>query len=219
MVQRSSSFHQFQSGGRSIRVESFPAQPAAPRRSVILLHGANGVRYSNPIVSGVMQYLGVHDLVVHLVHYFDRTNTAYADNPTIRANFPAWLETIQDAIGHIREWGFEGPLAMFGHSLGGFLTAATLIRNPAIQAAVVLSGGLDEDSAREVQRTAPTLILHGTSDTRVPIIAARRLQSVLTAAGAPPEFHGYPGEGHVLEMASYADALDRSTRFLGKHLR
>jgi dipeptidyl aminopeptidase/acylaminoacyl peptidase len=185
---------------------------------VILLHGANGIRYANPVVSGVMQYLGVHDLVVHLVHYFDRTGTSYADTATIQESFGVWLETVEEGIRHIQAYCEGAPLGMFGHSLGGYLTAATLIRNPAVQAAVILSGGLDEDSARAVKRTAPTLILHGAADTRVPITEARRLEGALTGAGAAPEFHTYAGEGHILEMVSYADAMDRAMRFLRRHL-
>jgi dipeptidyl aminopeptidase/acylaminoacyl peptidase len=211
-------FHQFRSGDRTVRVETFPGRTERPRPGVMLLHGANGIRFANPVVSGVMQYLGAHDFVVHLVHYFDRTSTSYADDRTIRENFSAWLETVGEAVQHIQEYGKGSPLGLFGHSLGGYLTAATLIRNPAVCAAVVLSGGLDEESARAVRRTAPTLILHGAEDTRVPLAEARRLEAVLAAAGAPPEFHVYEGEGHILEMGSYADALDRATRFLRERL-
>ena len=210
--------HHFQSGGRTIRIETFPARPDGPRPSVILLHGANGVKFENLVVSGVMQFLGARDLAVHLVHYFDRTDTSYADNPTIHRYFPDWMASVQDAIRHIQERYAGAPLGMFGHSLGGYLTAATLVQNPAVQAAVILSGGIDENSARAVQRTAPALILHGAADTRVEVTEARRLVGALTSAGAPPEFHLYPREGHVLEMASYADALNRSAQFLRRHL-
>ena len=207
----------FSSHGRSICIESFP-DTEEPRPSVVLLHGANGTRFGNPIVSGVMQYLGVNGFIAHLVHYFDRTNTSYADDYTIRENFNAWLETVADGVAVIQERFPERPLGLFGHSLGGFLSAATLIQNPAVNAAVILSGGVDEDSALRVQRTAPVLIMHGTNDTRVPITEARRLEVVLTAAGAPPEVHWYRGEGHTLEMASYVDALDRGTKFLRRTL-
>ena len=213
-----STVHHFRSGNRRIRVETLAGRDERPRRSVILLHGANGVRYANPVISGVIQYLGLQDFAVHLVHYFDRTNTSYEDDPTIHEHFATWLETVEAAVDYLQKDGNGAPLALFGHSLGGFLSAATLIRNPAVQAAVILSGGLDEASALTVKRTAPTLILHGAADTRVPVAEARRLEAALTAAGASPEMHVYPGEGHVLELASYADALDRATRFLRKHL-
>jgi dipeptidyl aminopeptidase/acylaminoacyl peptidase len=165
-----------------------------------------------------MQYFGVHDLTVHLVHYFDRTGTSYADDQTIRDNFAVWLETVEGAVQHIQEYSKGAPIGLFGHSLGGFLSAATLIRNLAVRAGVILSGGLDEESARAVKRTAPTLILHGSADVRVPLAEAQRLEAALIAAGARPEMRVYSGEGHTLELASYADALDRATRFLREHL-
>jgi dipeptidyl aminopeptidase/acylaminoacyl peptidase len=121
-------------------------------------------------------------------------------------------------VQHIQEYCEGAPIGLFGHSLGGFLSAATLIRNPAVRAGVILSGGLDEESARAVKRTAPTLILHGSADTRVPLAEAQRLEAALIAAGARPEMRVYRGEGHTLELASYADALDRATRFLREHL-
>lgn len=210
--------HDFQSGGRTVRVETYPGKANGQWPSVILLHGANGVQFANVVISGIMQHLGANDLAVHLVHYFDRTGTAYADNGTIHRHFGEWLETVQDAIRYIQSKNPGSAVGLFGHSLGGYLTAATLVRNPAVKAGVVLSGGLDEESARNMQRAAPVQIFHGTADTRVSITEARRLEISFKMAGVTPEFHAYPGEGHVLEMSSYADVLDRATRFLGREL-
>lgn len=218
MIETPSKLRRFQSGGQAIRVETFPEELENARGSILLLHGANGIRFANPVISGAMQFLGVRDFSVHLVHYFDRTNTTYADDGTIRKCFHLWLETARDALAFVQKENPGAPIALFGHSLGGFLSAAMLISEPAVKAAVILSGGLDEESARNVKRAAPTLILHGSSDTRVPITEARRLESVLTAAGAPPEVHVYRGERHTLEMSSYVDALSRATEFLGRHL-
>src|SRR5688572_21508471 len=81
MGETHSTVHHFRIGNRPIRVETLAGRHRGPRRSVILLHGANGVRYANPVISGVMQFLGLQDFAVHLVHYFDRTNTSYADDP------------------------------------------------------------------------------------------------------------------------------------------
>ena len=63
------------------------------------------------------------------------------------------------------------------------------------------------------------LILHGTSDSRVPLAEARRLEATLRELGQSPEFHVYPGQGHILDWASYADVVRRGTVFLTENLR
>jgi dipeptidyl aminopeptidase/acylaminoacyl peptidase len=206
-----------ETGGRQIRVETFPDKSNATV-SVIVLHGANGLRYANPAIYGAVQYLAVNGLAAHVVHYFDRTGTVYADDQTIHASFGDWCEVVADAILWVRRTFPERRLAIFGHSLGGYLASAHAIRNEHIEAAVILSGGLDENSARAIARTPPALILHGSSDTRVPLTEARRLEAVMTAAGRRPVVHVYSGEGHLLQMASYVDALRRATEFIVEHL-
>ena len=207
----------FESEGVKVRIETFPAN-AAGRASVILLHGANGIRLTNPVITGLTEFLGTHGLTVHVVHYFDRTQTAYADDDTIWQCFPRWLITLEDAILHVRRRYPERRIGLLGHSLGGFLSAAKAIRTPEVSALVVLSGGLDAESARSVEHAPPALILHGSSDSRVPLAEARRLEHALRAAGAEPLLHIYDGEGHTLQMPSYLNALQRVADFFRKHL-
>src|SRR4051812_7963991 len=116
----------FLSDGVSIRVENYPETPAPTAPSILLLHGANGMRSTNPVVSGVMQYLGTHDFNVHLLHYFDRTRTVYADDDTIHRHSAVWVQAVSDGIAHLREHIDGRPLGIFGHSLGGYLGSAML---------------------------------------------------------------------------------------------
>ena len=206
-----------ESGGRQIRVETFPAESKATI-SVIVLHGANGLRYANPAIYGAVQYLAVNGLATHLVHYFDRTGTVYADDRTIHASFGDWCEVVADAITWVKRTFPQRRLAIFGHSLGGYLASVHAIRNEHVEAAVILSGGLDENSARAVARTPPVLILHGSSDTRVALTEARRLEAAMAATRRRPVVHVYSGEGHLLQMASYVDAIRRATEFIVEHL-
>jgi carboxymethylenebutenolidase len=209
--------HSYRSGGERIRVQTFPAEDGAGP-SVLILHGASGVRMANAVVSGIMQFLAGHGFLMHLIHYFDRSGTSYADDATIHRNFHAWRETLHDGIAYLSGRYPDRKLGLVGHSLGGFLAAAEMVENPTVAATVVISGGLDLESSRNVRRTAPTLILHGSSDTRVPITEAQRLESALIAKGAPPVVHVYRGEGHTLGMSSFADGLQRSVNFLRAHL-
>ncbi len=202
---------QFKSGGRSIRMETFGGSKTAP--SILVLHGATGVEFANRFIAELAQAFAAQGFVVHLVHYFDRTGSVYADDATIKASSDQWLETVHDAVSHVRQKRPQARVGMFGFSLGGYLAAAEAVHNEAVACAVILSGGLDEASVRRVRHAPPMLILHGDADSRVPIQEARRLEVALKKAGRAPEFHVYPGEGHIMNMMQYADVVKRGAAF------
>jgi dipeptidyl aminopeptidase/acylaminoacyl peptidase len=67
---------------------------------------------------------------------------------------------------------------------------------------------------------APLLLAHGDADRRVPIAHAERMRDALKAAGHPPQWVSYPGEGHGFSKPE--DQLDFARRldaFLAKHLQ
>ena len=67
---------------------------------------------------------------------------------------------------------------------------------------------------------APLLLAHGNEDRRVPIAHATRMRDALAAAGHPPEWIAYPGEGHG--FSKQEDLLDFARRldaFLAKYLQ
>jgi dipeptidyl aminopeptidase/acylaminoacyl peptidase len=155
---------------------------------------------------------------VHLVHYFDRTGTHYANDELIRHSAGDWLKTIDDTVSFVRRKRPGAAIGIFGYSLGGYLAAAEVVSNDQIAAAVILSGGIDEASARNARHTAPVLILHGGADTRVPVDEAHRLEALLKEAGAAPEVCIYPGEGHLLKLPTYVDVVRRGTEFFRARL-
>jgi len=206
----------FDSGGRAIRVETFGKEERAP--SVIVLHGATGVEYANRFIAGYARSIATRGFVTHLIHYFDRTGTHYADDATIESSSHEWREVVHDAVAFIRQRRPHAAVGVFGFSLGGYLAAAEVVRNEEVGAAVVLAGGLDEDSAQNARRGAPVLILHGANDTHVPVSEARKLEAALARTGHPPVVHLYPGEEHIMSLPGFADVLMRSTEFLRRHL-
>lgn len=206
------------SGGKEIRVETFSICPAPTTPSVIVLHGTTGVEFANRFIAHLAEGFAEQGFVVHLVHYFDRTGSRYADDATIRKSSPLWIQTVDDAITYVHSKRPQAPIGLFGYSLGGYLTAAETVSNPRVRAAVVLAGGLDEATARSAQHAPPVLILHGDSDTRVPLSEARRLERTLTRLGGPPAMHVFPGEGHIMSLPAYADVVQRSVRHLRLNL-
>lgn len=212
------SLDHFESGGKQVRVETFAAPKHANAPSVIVLHGATGVEFANRFIAGLAASIAEEGFVVHLVHYFDRTGARYADDATIKSSSDHWLATVHDAVTFVRGKRPAVKIGVFGYSLGGYLAAAETVGHREIAAAVILAGGLDEGSARIARHAAPVLILHGAADRRVPISEARRLEKVLRHLGNTPEFHVYPGEGHIMSLAAYADVLQRSVDFFRVHL-
>ncbi|MEO7933576.1 MAG: dienelactone hydrolase family protein [Chthoniobacterales bacterium] len=219
MAQVATQTEHFESGGKSVRLEIFTASPRADTPAILVLHGSTGVAFGNRFIAGLATQFAQQGFEVYLLHYFDRTNTQYADDATIRKSFADWSGTVNDALKVIHQKRPEAKIGIFGYSLGGYLAAAADVRNPHVAATVILSGGIDENSQRLAERTAPALILHGEDDTRVLPSESRKLEKVLRSVGGKPEFHLYPGEGHIFSLPTYADVVVRGTAFFQKNLR
>ena len=211
----------FESGGKRIGVEVFRPRDAAQSPAIMVLHGAGGMDYGNRYVRQLATAFAANGYATFLVHYFDRTDTTYANEAVIRTHFEKWLETIRDAVSFAMEQPHidRARIASFGYSLGGYLAVAHASRDPRIRALVELAGGIDPDFAKSVKRMPPTLVLHGEQDLRVPVARAAELEKVLRKTQAPFATHVYPGEGHILSPLAAFDALSRGLEFLRTHGR
>jgi carboxymethylenebutenolidase len=209
----------FRSGAKEIRIETYgPAEAEDGWPSIVALHGATGIEFANRFIAVLAQEFAAEGFLVHLVHYFDRTGSVYASDDVIKRSSHHWLSTIEDALAFIRREHPGSKIGLFGYSLGGYLAAAQVVRDDGVATAVILSGGLDEESARLARWHAPTLILHGGADRRVPLAEAQRLESTLRSLGGTPEVHVYPGEGHLMSFSAYADVVARAGAFFQERL-
>jgi carboxymethylenebutenolidase len=209
----------FLSGGNPIRLSVYVQEAfAAPLPAVIALHGAGGN------VSGMELYaskLAEQGFAVYLLHYFDRTDTTYADKPTIFRNFPLWMKTLWDAISFVEN---QPPvdakrIALLGFSLGAYLSLSTSAIDSRIRAVVEYFGGMPKEMNLFMRRLCPVLILHGEADPTVPVAEAYHLQKLLEKKGVPYEIKIYPGAGHGFgEEEIWRDASQRSLQFLKKYL-
>ncbi len=67
---------------------------------------------------------------------------------------------------------------------------------------------------------APVLLAMGELDVRVPLTHGKRMKEALEAAGNPPEWVVYPGEGHGWALPKHRiDFAERVERFLAQHLK
>ena len=108
----------------------------------------------------------------------------------------------------------QSKLAAIGFSSGGYF-AVWLALTGKVQAAVgyygaYSAGGTDKAQTRFLRAadasSSPILILHGADDATVPIIAARRLASILENAKAPYQIEIYPGAGHLFDRTMFRAA-------------
>ena len=65
---------------------------------------------------------------------------------------------------------------------------------------------------------SPTLILHGDADRVVPVSNAGAIEKLIMGNGGHVQSQIYPGEGHVLSVASWPDAISRTQAFLREYL-
>jgi carboxymethylenebutenolidase len=208
----------FESGGRSIRLDAYlPDNASAPLPAVVALYGAGGN------VSGMERYAGVlvaQGFAVYLLHYFDRTDTEFADKQIIFRNFPLWMKTLWDAISFVEKQPQVDAqrIALLGFSLGAYLSLATSAIDPRVKIVVEFFGGMPKEMKLFMRRLCPVLILHGEDDATVPVEEAYNLQKLLEKKNIPYEIKIYPKVGHGFETETWKDAGQRSLQFLQKHL-
>lgn len=212
----------FLSGDKPIRIDCHEPAVSGRRPAIVLLHGSGGnVSFW---ADRIAPYLVNLNIALYAIHYFDRTGTVRADAATILdgVHYPLWLSTIADGLNHVRSRPAVDPdrLALLGISLGAFLAlSAAVSRGNRVRAVVEISGGLPEPYAASVTSAfPPTLIIHGETDTVVPVSQARTLDRSLTRAGVDHKTELLPGQGHWFDPAAQLRILRAVAGFLREQL-
>lgn len=207
----------FSTDGHTITLERFLPDTGASVPAVIGLHGSGGIRggFIEPA-----RMLAANGFAVFVPHYFERTDTGWADERTIRREFPAWMTTVRDAIAYAETQPgvLRDRVGLLGFSLGAYLALSVAALDERVNAVVEYFGGLPEEFVAGLRRMPPVLILHGQDDSVVPVAEASRLESVLKPLNVPYEKKIYPGAGHVFSGLTLLDAAQRTLAFLRKHL-
>lgn len=100
----------------------------------------------------------------------------------------------------------EGKLIISGFSQGAMMSLDTGFRTrQKVAGIVVMSGALYEGGMADLRSHSdiPVLIVHGTEDDMIPVVAARRTRRVLEENGIEPEYHEFP-MGHWVTPESLA---------------
>jgi carboxymethylenebutenolidase len=211
----------FESQGKTIAVEKFEPKSEGRHPAILILHGAGGMDIGGPEFREFGRELARRGYVAHVVHYFDQTGNARADAAMIGKSFSTWMLTIGDALTAVAGQENVDParLGLLGFSLGSYLSLSVASHDRRVSAVVEYFGGLPDLFAWNLKRFPPTLILHGDSDTVVPVSEARKLEKLLGDKKFPFEIRVYPGQGHRFRGDDDKDAYQRSLRFFDKHLK
>lgn len=186
----------FLSGGKQITLHEFAPEGASGRYpAVIIVHGSGGGGSYFEYYGHEFTRLGYY---VFIVHYFESTSTGYAQPQIIEKYFMTWLRTLADCVTYVSTHkGVDATrIALFGISLGAYLSTMLAAQDERIAAVVDMFGGFPKQFANSVHRMPPTLIVHGDSDPVVPINEASYLESILKRVGARCEKLVLPGQGH-----------------------
>jgi len=108
----------------------------------------------------------------------------------------------------------DATTVLAGFSQGGLMSFDTGYRRiEPLAGIVVMSGALYEDDTPDFSSRLDQkiLIVHGTGDEVIPVMAARRARSVLQAAGVSAEYHEFP-MGHHTSTESIEVVKDFITR-------
>ena len=209
-----------------------PADPAAPRALVVLIHGlgADGTDLIDLADAWSAAAPGAVFLAPDAPHPYegapfgrqwfpltDRRPAVLA--AAARAAAPeldAWLDAalVQEGVP-------PGRLVLMGFSQGAMLSLqAGLRRRPAPAAILAFAGalldpdGLAAGAARSAEDAwPPVLLVHGIEDSIVPAEASRRAETVLRGLGVPVETRFVPGVDHGIDpvgIAAGAAAIRRA---------
>lgn len=108
----------------------------------------------------------------------------------------------------------EGKIVVAGFSQGGMMAIDIGFRTTQNVAGIIVMSGAIYEADQPPLRRMPLLILHGTEDEMIPVLAARRTRHVLEENGVSPEYHEF-AMGHNVTPES----LEVIRAFLRRVLR
>jgi carboxymethylenebutenolidase len=215
-----------------IALARYAAEGEGKRAAVVVLHGARGVELKPRAYERYANALTAAGIDAYLIRYFspaddlafEKITTAEGRQAYHTGRFDAWSERVSSALTAIlTRPESSGRLGLLGFSLGGYVAAATAVRDDRVAALAVLYGGMPDKIGPQVKHLPPLLELHGDADRNVPIARGEALVKLAKDAGAEAELVKYPGKAHGFDFSDSdpmaADAVDRVMRFFQARLK
>jgi pimeloyl-ACP methyl ester carboxylesterase len=176
-------------------------EPAAPRASVLLLHG--GQQNSTDVVTNrnaswwrmalmarsLRRFAAKHDLSVHLLQYRVRGWNGSAD--------PAPVRDARWALERLHEQYPGRPVVLVGHSMGG-RTACRVADDPTVAGVVALAPWLPEGEPNAAIERRHLHVIHGTDDHWTSAHLSREYVERCQPIALSATWTALPGVGHFM---------------------
>jgi dienelactone hydrolase len=205
--------------GHRVAVEVIRPATQEPLPAVLVLHGASG-KGRGYYIDAYAAELAARGLAVFIVGYFDGLGTRVG-RPSSTAHFHVRDAVIRSAIDYAlsRRDVRQGPVGIYGFSLGGFHALSVAAADTRVGAVVSMGGALSRHiDTRSLNGMPPVLLLHGTHDSTVPFGRTIEVGQALERIGTPFEMTIYPRNGHQLRAAVRDDTIGRTADFLARWL-
>lgn len=193
-------------------------RPARPNGAgVVLLHGARGLAADAATFDPHAVQLASRGYHVLVPNYYD---AAPGQERRTGRDLRIWRRAASDGAAFLADQpGMErGRVALWGYSLGGFLSGETAMEAEGVAAAVSVAGGLDVGEAGRDRRTVPLLLIHARRDPVISPDSTRRWGDGLQRRGAVVEVQALDWDGHGFDGATWCDVFGRTRAFLDRAL-
>lgn len=202
------------------------------RASVLLLNGTRGFELRLRAYERYANALSAEGIDAYLLRYLTAADTELFHSKTITKprreayeteRFEGWAKRVSAVITAIlARPDSSGHIGLLGFSLGGYVAAATAVRDTRVDALAVLYGGMPDAMVPQVKHLPPLIELHGDADRNVLFANGEALVKLGKTVGAEAELVPYPGKAHGFDFSdtdpATADAVGRVVRFFEARL-
>ena len=193
-------------------------RPARPNGAgAVLLHGARGLGADAATFDPHAIQLASRGYHVLVPNYYDAEPGR--ERRTSR-DLRLWRGAAADGAAFLAQQPGMNPdrVALWGYSLGGFLSGETAMEADGVAAAVSVAGGLDVGEAGREGRAVPLLLIHARRDPVISPISTRRWGDGLRRRGAVVEIEALDWNGHAFDGPTWCDVFGRTRGFLDRAL-
>lgn len=191
-------------------------RPARPNGAgVVLLHGARGLAADAATFDPHAIQLASRGYHVLVPNYYDAEPGR--ERRTSR-DMRIWRGAARNGAAFLaRQPGMEADrTALWGYSLGGFLSGEAAMEGEGVAAAVSVAGGLDVGEAGRDRREVPLLLIHARTDPVISPVSTRRWGDGLRRRGAMVEVQALDWDGHGFDGPTWCDIFGRTRAFLDR---
>jgi len=215
-----------------VRVRCHSAPGDDPRPVVVLLHGASGYAPFSRHYDSYAEALVPHGLRVCAVLYYSAEDARViadghrSEKATLfQRRFMDWVGTIRSVVDHLGGLPIteRGAIGVLGFSQGAYLAVAVAGIDRNVKALAEFYGGFPFSLEGQISQLPATLIVHGESDTVIPVQEALALEAVARARATSTTMKLYPGAGHGFDSQpddpQAIDARRQVTHFFVRQLK